>query len=75
MSKETTQKKSAMDSFLTGIEKVCNKLPSPPFIFMFLFTLVAVLSAIVSATGASVINPSSGDVVVAQSFFSIDGLH
>ena len=75
MSKETTQKKSAMDSFLTGIEKVCNKLPSPPFIFMFLFALVAVLSAIVSATGASVINPSSGDVVVAQSFFSVDGLH
>ena len=37
MSKETTQKKSAMDGFLNVIESVCNKLPSPPFIFMFLF--------------------------------------
>ena len=75
MSKETTQKKSAMDGFLNVIESVCNKLPSPPFIFMFLFALVAVLSAVVSATGASVVNPSSGDTVVAQSFFTVDGLH
>lgn len=74
MSKETTQKKSAMDSFLNVIENVCNKLPSPPFIFMFLFALVGVLSFIVSATGASVINPSSGDVVQAQNFFSVAGL-
>ena len=66
-----TQKKSAMDVFLTGIEKVCNKLPSPPFIFMFLFALVGVLSFVVSATGASVINPSNGEVVQAQNFLSV----
>ena len=70
-----TQKKSAMDVFLTGIEKVCNKLPSPPFIFMFLFALVGVLSFVVSATGASVINPSNGEVVQAQNFLSVAGLH
>ena len=77
MSKETAtiHKKSAMDIFLTGIEKVCNKLPSPPFIFMFLFALVGVLSLIVSATGASIINPSNGEAVQAQNFFSIAGLH
>ena len=70
-----TQKKSAMDVFLNGIEKVCNKLPSPPFIFMFLFALVGVLSFVVSATGASVINPSNGEVVQAQNFLSVAGLH
>ena len=75
MSNNTTQKKSAMDVFLNGIEKVCNKLPSPPFIFMFLFALVGVLSFVVSATGASVINPSNGEVVQAQNFLSVAGLH
>ena len=75
MSKETTQKKSAMDGFLNVIEKVVNKLPSPPFIFMFLFALVGVLSFVVSATGASVINPSSGEAVQAQNFISVEGLH
>ena len=75
MSNNTTQKKSAMDVFLNGIEKVVNKLPSPPFIFMFLFALVGVLSFIVSATGASVINPSSGEAVMAQNFLSVEGLH
>ena len=75
MSNQTTQKKSAMDVFLSGIEKVCNKLPSPPFIFMFLFALVGVLSFIVSATGASVVNPSNGEVVQAQNFLSVAGLH
>ena len=75
MSNNTTQKKSAMDGFLNAIEKVCNKLPSPPFIFMFLFALVGVLSFIVSATGASVVNPSNGEVVMALNFFSVDGLH
>ena len=75
MSNNTTQKKSAMDSFLNVIEKVCNKLPSPPFIFMFLFALVGVLSFIVSATGASVVNPSNGEVVQAQNFLSVAGLH
>ena len=75
MSNNTTQKKSAMDSFLNVIEKVCNKLPSPPFIFMFLFALVGVLSFIVSATGATVINPSNGEAVQALNFLSVDGLH
>lgn len=75
MSKETTQKKSAMDGFLSAIEKVCNKLPSPAFIFIFLFAFVAVLSAIVSMLGASVVNPANGETVVAQSFFTVSGLH
>ena len=70
-----TQKKSAMDVFLSGIEKVCNKLPSPPFIFMGLFALVGILSFVVSAAGASVVNPANGEVVQAQNFLSVAGLH
>ena len=69
------QKKSAMDVFLSGIEKVCNKLPSPPFIFMGLFALVGILSFVVSAAGASVVNPANGEVVQAQNFLSVAGLH
>lgn len=75
MSKETTQKKSAIDRFLNAIERVCNKLPSPAFIFIFLFAFVAVLSFIVSLTGASVVNPANGETVVAANFFSVEGLH
>ena len=75
MSNQTTQKKSAMDVFLNGLEKVCNKLPSPPFIFMGLFALVGILSFVVSAAGASVVNPANGEVVQAQNFLSVAGLH
>ena len=70
-----TQKKSGMDGFLSVIENVCNKLPSPPFIFMGLFALVGILSFVVSAAGASVVNPANGEVVQAQNFLSVAGLH
>ena len=33
------------------------------------------LSFVVSATGASVVNPSNGEVVQAQNFLSVAGLH
>lgn len=61
--------------FLTWIETVCNKLPHPGIIFMWLFWIIAVLSLILSKFNVSVINPANDELVTVQNFFSIDGLY
>ena len=75
MSKEkTTAKKSWVDSMISGIEAVCNKLPPPAILFCILFVIVAVVGAIFSIAGVSLVNPATGDVVVASNLFSTEGL-
>ena len=76
MSAPTTAapKKSAVDRFLDGIERVCNKLPPPAILFCWLFVIVAVLGAIFSFTGISLINPATNEAVSAQNFFSEAGV-
>ena len=74
MSTPATQKKSWIDKALDGIERVCNKLPPPGILFIYLFVIVAVLGAIVSATGASLVNPANGETVVAKNFFTGEGI-
>ena len=69
-----TQKKSAIDKALDGIERVCNKLPPPGILFIYLFVIVAILGAIVSATGASLVNPANGETVAAKNFFTGEGI-
>lgn len=71
---ETVKKKTFVDRFLGGIERVCNKLPSPFTMFAELFLIVAVLSAICYFLGVQAINPATGDVVAAKNFFSREGL-
>lgn len=75
MSDNATKKTSRIDGFLSTVERVCNKLPAPAILFCYLFVIVAIAGAIVTATGASVVNPSTGEVVVAKNFFSVEGLH
>lgn len=76
MSKEkTTAKKSWVDSMISGIEAVCNKLPPPAILFCILFAIVAVVGAIFSITGVSLTNPATGEVVTAANLFSADGLN
>ena len=60
---------------LDGIENACNRLPNPAILFMFLFVITAVISLVLSAINASVVNPSSGAVVAVRNFFSVDGLY
>lgn len=59
---------------LRGIERVGNRLPHPFFIFLILAGLVAVASAIASATGATTLDPKTEEVVAVRSILSGDGL-
>ncbi len=56
------------------IERVGNALPHPFWLFWILVLLLGVSSAILAATGISVISPSDGEVVTVRNLFSGDGL-
>lgn len=75
MKENATAKKSWVDKFLGGVEAVCNKLPPPAILFCWLFLIVAVIGAIFSMTGVSLINPATGEAVVSANLFSTEGLH
>lgn len=60
---------------LGKIERVCDKLPPPGVIFFILFVATAVLSALLSGLGVSLINPASGETVSVQNFFTADGIN
>ncbi len=68
-------KKSAIDRFLDGIERVCNKLPPPAILFCWLFVIVAVIGALFSFTGISLLNPATNEPVTAQNFFTAGGIN
>lgn len=68
------QKKSGVDRFLDGIERVCNKLPPPAILFVWLFLFVGVVGAIFTVTGVSMTNPASGEAVVSANLFSAAGV-
>lgn len=70
---ETTAKKKGF-SVLDAIERVGNKLPHPYILFLWLCLILAVISCICSLTGVSVVNPTTGDTVVANNLLSKDGL-
>lgn len=71
---EKVKKSSVVDRFLGGIERVCNKLPTPFTMFAELFVIVAVISAICYFLGVQAVNPATGDTVAAKNFFSQEGL-
>lgn len=67
-------KKGAVDIFLDGIERVCNKLPPPAILFFWLFLIVGVLGAIFTLAGVTMINPSTKESLVSQNLFSATGV-
>ena len=71
----TATKQTWLDKALTVVENVCNKLPDPVILFCWLFLFTAIIGTIATAAGVSLINPASGEAVVSQNFFSVDGLH
>ena len=71
MAEESRKKKGGLLDF---IERVGNKLPHPYIMFLWLCLFLAIISTICAAAGVSVINPSTGDEVVAQGLFSKAGL-
>ncbi len=68
-------KKNFMESFLSGIEKVGNKLPNPTTLFALLAVGVIFLSWIVSQFDFSVTLPGSDKEIRPISLLSIEGFH
>jgi aminobenzoyl-glutamate transport protein len=68
-----TSMKRKNGKILDFIERVGNKLPHPYILFLWLCLILAVVSMICSICGVSVVNPTTGDTVVAQSLISKDG--
>ncbi|MCI9886846.1 AbgT family transporter [Micrococcales bacterium 31B] len=65
---------SRLDAFLRGVERAGNALPHPFWLFWILFGIVAVLSAILSAAGVSVIDPGTQEAVSVTNALSISSL-
>lgn len=74
MSEASVTKRTWMDKMLNGIERACNKLPTPAILFIYLFVIIAVLSAILSVVGLAVENPTTGELVKPENFFTSKGL-
>ena len=67
-------KKGAVDRFLDGIERVCNKLPPPAILFCYLFIIIAILGAIFSFTGITLEHPATHEAIGAKNFFAGEGV-
>lgn len=74
MPENTLAKKTWLDKFLDVLERACNKLPPPAIMFIYLFVIVAVISAILSLMGVSAVNPATNELVEVQNPISTDGL-
>lgn len=68
-------KRSAVDRFLSVVEKVGNALPHPATLFAILALLIVVLSDVALRFGLGATHPVTGEAVVPVSLLSIDGLH
>ncbi len=67
-------KTSWVDKLIGGIEAVCNKLPPPAILFCWLFLFTAIIGAVFTMTGLTLVNPS-GEAVASSNLFSTEGLH
>ncbi|MDT0460884.1 AbgT family transporter [Streptomyces sp. DSM 41527] len=65
--------RTAFRSF-AAIEKIGNKLPNPFWLFWILAGVVAVLSAVLAAVGASAVHPGTHEIIKVQNLLSKDGL-
>lgn len=70
--KQTATPKSG--GILGTIERVGNMLPHPFILFLYLTAFLALMSALFAALGMSVINPTTGELVVVRSVISRNGL-
>ena len=63
-----------MDSILTRIEKIGNRLPHPFWIFFYLTIIVIIFSAVTELIGITVTHPVNGEVVTPQNLISQHGI-
>lgn len=72
---KTRVRRSAVDRFLSVIERIGNALPHPATLFALLALAVIVLSDLTARFGLSAVHPATGEVIAPVSLLSIDGLH
>ena len=60
--------------FFAAVERVGNRLPEPFWLFWILALVVVVLSAVLSATGFSVVQESTGKTIAVRNLLSADGV-
>jgi len=68
-------KRSAIDRFLSIVERAGNALPHPATLFALLALAIVVASDLAVRLGISAIHPVSGETVAPVSLLSIEGLH
>ncbi|MCX7987586.1 MAG: AbgT family transporter [Bacteroidales bacterium] len=68
-------RKGYINSFLSIIEKVGNKLPNPITLFALFALLTILISYIVSLFDISVVHPGTGSVIKPVNLLSVEGLH
>lgn len=69
-----TAGKSGFDRYLDWMERVGNKLPDPMMMFIWMTVFILVLSAILSATGYSAVNPVDGKELLVRNMLSVNGI-
>ena len=68
-------RKRAIDTFLSVVERGGNALPHPSTLFLIFALGVIVLSAVAAWAGIEAVHPKSGDTLRPFNLLSIEGLH
>lgn len=71
---ESQEKLPAIIRAMAVVERVGNALPHPFWLFWILAAILAVLSAVMSGAGVSVVSPKTGKTVTVQNLLSGEGL-
>jgi aminobenzoyl-glutamate transport protein len=69
-----TEQRTVLDRLLGGVERLGNRLPNPFVLFVGLFGLISIASAIAAALGATVQLPGADKVTPVKSVFSGEGV-
>ncbi len=71
----SNSRKSAIDRFLTSVERIGNALPTPAFLFALLAVIVLIASWLGDLLGWSGVVPNSENVVSVRNLLSREGIH
>ncbi|WP_155849943.1 AbgT family transporter [Arthrobacter sp. H41] len=74
MASTAETRSSATDRFLTGVERVGNKLPDPFMLFLILFSITAVLTTAMAWANVTVQIPGAEEVTAIKGLFTAEGL-
>ena len=73
---QTQQEKSTsmLDRFLSGVERIGNKLPDPFMLFVYLSLFIIGVSFAVNQLGVTVEHPGTGEELAIKSLLSGEGI-